>query len=120
MPKGFFAWSAAFTALVAGCLAPWKPAVAVGALAGGAWNLASLWCFNRLLQVWLAPIPSRRRVALWVCVKFPLLYLLAGLLLYRRAVSLLGFGIGFTVVLAIALIWWARQAARLVPVRHGR
>ena len=94
---------------------------ALGVLVGAAWNLASFWCLVRLLNLWLSPKPSKRRVLLWVLVKFPLLYLLAGILLYTRVVSLLGFGIGFTIVLALAMGWFAWHAARMSMVRsHGR
>ena len=119
MSNAFFLWGSGATIVSAGALALWRPAIAVGALVGGIWNLASLWCFGQLLRAWLGPHSSRRRVVLWLLVKFPLLYLLVGALLYRRLISLLGFGIGFSLVLVLALGWWLRSAARLSPVRSN-
>ena len=109
-----------------------------GIAAGALWNAASLWCLTRLLRAWLGPphalpgsLEATRRTAAspmarwqgagWVLVKFPLLYGLAIALLRSRAVSLLGFGVGFTLVLAIAVGWFAVAARRLtVPPSHGR
>ena len=86
--------------------------VGVGIFAGGTWNMASLWCLARLLSAWLGPAASRRRVIGWLLVKFPLLYLVVFTLLRHPAVSLVGFGIGFTIVLVVAL------GALIVSVRR--
>ena len=72
-----------------------------GLLAGAAWNAASLWCLSRLLGAWIGPQPSRRRALAWLPVKLSL-YAAAWWLLSRPAVSLIGFSLGFTLVLALA------------------
>jgi hypothetical protein len=74
---------------------------AIGFVAGGAWNMASLWSLQRMLHAWLGPLPSRGRALLWLLVKFPLLYLLGLAMLHSPQVSPLGFGIGFTLVFLI-------------------
>ena len=118
------AWRYAAALLALGAAAAWRwatPAVSVGILIGGAWNLSSLWCLGQLLGAWLGPTPSQRRAVGWLLVKFPALYLLAFGYLSRPAASVVGFGIGFTVVLAVATGWCVLRAQRLVPVRpHGR
>ena len=96
---------------------PWS-SVLLGVLAGGAWNLASLWCLRQLVRAWLGPQPSRPRVIGWLLVKFPFLYYLIFLMLRSGVVSSVGFGIGFSVVLAAAmggLLWRAQRT-----VAHGR
>ena len=97
--------------------AGWGPMAAAGVLVGGLWNLASLWCLSQLLAAWLGPQPSRRRAIVWLCVKFPLLYLAAFALLRQPGLSLLGFGVGFSVVLVVAVAALAANARQLV---HGR
>ena len=93
----------------------------LGVLAGATWNLASLWCLTRLLRAWLGPQPSRRRVLLWLLVKFPLLYLLVFLLLRQPAISVVGFGVGFSLALLVVVGWLLRQAVQMSPIRpHGR
>ena len=95
--------------------------LAVGVLVGGAWNAANLWCLSRLLSSWLGPQPSRRRAVGWLVIKFPALYLLVFAYLTRPAGSLIGFGLGFTLTLAAAIVWFTVRAQRLVAVRpHGR
>ncbi|MBI4597472.1 MAG: hypothetical protein HY737_03625 [Candidatus Omnitrophica bacterium] len=89
----------------------------LGALLGGAWNAASLWCLVQMLAAWLGPQPSRRRVVWWLLVKFPALYLLAGVLLASGTVSLLGFCMGFTLVLIAGIAWFALRASRMSLVR---
>lgn len=90
----------------------WGPQAALGVAAGGAWNLASLWCLTRLLQAWLGPQPSRARAVGWLLAKFPLLYVLVFGYLARPSASVVGFGIGFSVVLAAVVGGFAAQAAR--------
>ena len=85
--------------------------LAVGLLTGAAWNGANLWCLRRLLAAWLGPRRSTRRAVGWLLVKFPLLYALAFVLL-RRGVSLVGFSVGFTLVLAAVIISLALSARR--------
>ena len=117
------AWlcAAAILVMIAGIVAIWQVRVAVGILAGGCWNLASLWCLMQLLTAWLGPHPSQRRVIGWLLVKFPLLYPLVFTILRRPGISLLGFGIGFTVVLLTAVTWYAGPAQQMLLGRaHGR
>ena len=99
----------------------WGPAAATGVLAGGGWNLASLWCLAQLLAAWLGPqptepAPSRRRAIVWLSVKFPLLYLAAFALLRQPGLSLIGFSVGFSLVLVIAVAALATHARQMV---HG-
>lgn len=112
-------WSAGVAiALGAASLASvWGPRAAVGVLTGSLWNLASLWCLTRLLGAWLGPQPSRRRVMGWIVVKFPLLYLCAFMLLRSSSVSLLGFGVGFSVVLIGAVGWLTFHTSQLFAVK---
>ena len=93
----------------------WDARVALGIAAGGLWNMASLWCLMQLLDAWLGARPSRRRAILWLLVKFPLLYLVIVMALRWPSISLVGFGIGFTLVLALAAVGYA-QMARLAPL----
>lgn len=131
--RGFLVVGAGLvTLLTAGSL--WRhPAAAVGILAGGAWNLANLWCLARSLVVWLGPTPSppapsrerrasRWRAAWWFLVKFPGLYGLAVWLLLAPGVSLEGFGLGFSAVLAwavVAGIVWSQERLRTLPTHGG-
>ena len=112
-------WGAgAAIALGAAALASfWGARAAAGALAGGLWNLASLWCLIRLLGAWLGPQPSQRHVVGWLVVKFPLLYLGVFLLLRSSSISLIGFGIGFSLILIGAIGWFAANAPRLFAVK---
>jgi len=118
--------------LTAGSL--WQyPAAALGVLAGGAWSLANLWCLARALIVWLGPTPSPARpasspgrarwhAAWWFLVKFPGLYGLAIGLLLAPGVSLEGFGLGFSAVLAwavVAGIVWSQERLRTLPTHGG-
>ena len=88
----------------------WDHALAVGMVAGGVWNLMNLWCLIRALHVWLGSESSRRQAVGWFLVKFPLLYLIAVGVLLARGVSAVGFGIGFSIVLAAALLTALRHA----------
>lgn len=81
--------------------------------AGAAWNLASLVCLRRLLRAWLGPQPSQRRAIAWVLVKFPLLYALIVFLFRSPGLSVIGFSLGFSAVLAVALGFFARRALTL-------
>ena len=92
-----------------------SPKATLGVAVGGAWSLASLWCLTRLLASWLGPQRSTRQVVGWLVVKFPLLYLLAFWLMRRPAVSFLGFGVGFSVVLVTAIAGLAIHARRIIP-----
>ena len=95
--------------------------IAFGILVGGTWNLLSLWCLVHLLNAWLGPKRSSRRAIGWLLLKFPLLYALIVVAFGHRAISLLGFGIGFTVVLVVALGVLGVSARQAIGVRaHGR
>ena len=60
-------WLRAASGLVIAALPGWwwGPRMVGSILAGGLWNLASLWCLTRLLGAWLRPDPSRSRVVGW-------------------------------------------------------
>ena len=106
---------ASLIALAAGSAAAaagWGPRAALGVAAGGAWNLASLWCLARLLKAWMGQHPSRRRVLGWLLVKFPLLYAAILAVFQTRLVPALAFGAGFTLVLLIAVALLAPSARR--------
>jgi hypothetical protein len=93
----------------------------LGIIAGGAWNLINLWCLARMLHAWLGPRRSQRQAMMWLLVKFPLLYTAVFLLLRHPVVSVIGFGLGFTAVLAAAVIRLALDAQRVPMARsHGR
>lgn len=92
-----------------------------GMVAGAAWNAANLWCLSHLVFSWLGPKPSKRRALGWLVIKFPVLYVLVFAYLTHPAGSVAGFGLGFTLLLASAAVWFAVRAQRLVAVRpHGR
>ena len=92
----------------------------LGILAGGLWNLLSLWCLVRLLNAWVGPQRSTRRALGWLLVKFPLLYALLFVAFRHQAISLVGFGIGFTLVLCVALAILGLSAQQMIRVRaHG-
>lgn len=83
---------------------------------GIGWNAASLWCLVRLLRCWMGPRPSWRRALAWAGVKFLALYGVAALALFSGRVSVLGFSVGFTLSLAVAVAWLAtRGRGLLVP-----
>jgi len=95
----------AATACAALLGASWGAATALGIVAGGLWNLVNLWCLTRALGVWLKPQPAPRRQQIgWFLVKFPVLYAAAFSLVNIPGVSLLGFGIGFLVVIVAAVM----------------
>ena len=95
--------------------------LALGIAAGGTWNIASLWCLARLLSAWCRPRPSRRQVLGWFFLKFPLLYVAVFSLLRMPAVSLVGFSIGFSLVLFLAVGWVMIRVRRTALARpYGR
>jgi len=92
-----------------------------GGIAGAVWNALNFWCLTRLLQAWLGPQPSRRRALGWLLAKFPLLYAAAWVYLSRPGASVIGFGVGFTVILIAAMAWFVLQAQQITPFSsHGR
>ncbi|MBI3997372.1 MAG: hypothetical protein HY352_06935 [Candidatus Omnitrophica bacterium] len=120
----------------------WGKGMAMGVFAGGLWNLVSLWCLSQLLHAWLGTPrpaghqsrppqllrgsgqgggqPSRRRAIAWLLVKFPLLYFIIFRVFQSPEVSVLGFGVGFTIVLGVSLVWWVWQAKRMGAAHvHG-
>jgi hypothetical protein len=87
-----------------------------GVAAGAGWGAVNLWCLGRLLREYLSPAVSRRRVIVWLLVKFPAVYTGAVWLLTRSSVSSLGFAVGFLLVLsAVVLVSVARLISRLPP-----
>lgn len=114
------AWRLAAAILAASALPLllWQPRLAASLLVGGAWNLASLWCLIRVLSAWIGPSASRRRAIAWLVVKLGGLYPLAWLMLRHPAMSALGFGLGFSLVLLVILAYvvWAAQRT----ISHGR
>ena len=93
-----------------------------GVLAGALWNAANLWCLSQALGVWLNPRSVRRQQIGWFVVKFPLLYALVFGLLQIPGFSLVGFGIGFTVVLGSAVFMTLKmlRQPQHALVSHGR
>lgn len=128
-------WSAAAAVLASAAFAGmWGLPSALGVVAGGVWNLTSLWCLVHLLNAWLVPLPVasaeggsaprrrpwwRRQGVGWLLVKFPLLYAIAVIVLRVPAVSIVGFGIGFTVVLLVMAVTLALRARHLATPSHG-
>ena len=104
--------AAAAVASLIGAIGP-----ALGIVGGGMWNLLNLWCLIRLLRAWLGSQRSSRRVLGWLLLKFPLLYGLLFVVFRHQTISLLGFGIGFTVVLLAALGVLAASAHQMMGVR---
>ncbi|MBI4004324.1 MAG: hypothetical protein HY353_04815 [Candidatus Omnitrophica bacterium] len=95
---------------------------AAGVLAGALWNAANLWCLSRAVGAWLNPQRTRRQQIGWFVVKFPLLYAAAFGLMQIPGVSLIGFGIGFTVVLGSAVfvaLKALRQSQHSLPAHGG-
>ncbi len=114
--------SAAVVAALVAALA-WgpNPSLALGIAIGSAWNLASLWCLARLLQAWLGPQRSTRRVVGWLLAKFSLLFLLALACFRLPVVSMTGISVGLTMVLVVVISGFALQARRAQQVQtHGR
>ncbi len=111
--RRLWAWAALGAIGAAAASSWWSGRIAIGVLAGGAWNLASLWCLIHLLGAWIGPRASVRRAIGWLLLKFPLLYVLAFGVLNSRTVSLLGFAAGFTVVLVLLVGGYALSLQRL-------
>ena len=120
------AWAVAGGLLVVltGGVAIWHPRLALDLFIGGVWNLASLWCLAQLLSAWLGPQPSQRRAIAWLLVKFPGLYVLAFMLIWKQLVAPVGFGVGFTMVLVMLVGWYIANLPRLIAPSvtraHGR
>ena len=104
--------TAALALTLAATAALGTPPLALGLLAGGLWHLASLGCLAQVLAAWLGPRPSRRRAVLWLLPKIAL-YGGAFQLMQWPALSPLGFGLGFTLVLMTVLTVFAVSAQRL-------
>lgn len=104
--------TAALALALAGTAALGAPRLALGLLVGGLWHLASLGCLAQVLAAWLGPHPSRRRAVLWLLPKIAL-YGGAFWLIQLPALSALGFGLGFTLVLMTVLAVFAVSAQRL-------
>ena len=116
-------WPVAASVLVLPVLVAlwWGHHAALGVFAGGVWNLVNLWCLVRLLIAGLGPQRSNTRVVGWLLVKFLLLYAVAFQLLRDPAVSLVGFSIGFSVVLVTVVTFLALRTRQLIaPVSHER
>ena len=116
-------WALAASVLVIAALPAWMwgPRAVGSVLAGGLWNLASLWCLSRLLGAWLKPDPRRRVVLGWLALKGALLALLIGAVLCAPWLSFIGFGIGFTIALIVIVASFALHARqRVAGQSHGR
>lgn len=111
--------AAVLAAVAAGLAWPLQPSLAAGIAAGGAWSLANLWCLSRVLSAWLGPEHSRRRAVGWLLVKVAVLYPAAFAVLSVHRQLAPGFGLGFTLVLAVVIAGFALRSR--LPVRpHGR
>jgi len=102
LPRNAWGIAGAAVGAAAGLAALWDLRLGLSVAAGGAWNLANLWCLMQLLDAWLGRA-SKRRALGWVLVKFPVLYGLVFVLLAQPRVSVVGFGLGFTLVLFLAI-----------------
>jgi len=122
MIRQVWVWAAGLLIAVASMAAAgWGLRIGWSVGLGGVWNLANLWCLSQLLQAWLGPQASRRRVIQWLLIKFPVLYLLVVGLLQHPDLSVVGFGVGFTVVLMGAVVSLALSSRHLVtPTSHER
>lgn len=85
---------------------------ALGALAGGAWNIINIYFLTRLVKVTFSPAspavsgqegrtgpksPNKKKIAYLVFIKFPLLYGAGFLILRYSGVSLYGVLVGFSI-----------------------
>ena len=108
----------AAAALLASC---WSRPTAIGMMAGGAWNLASLHCLVRMLRAWLGAARSTRRALGWLLLKLGVLYPLAIVLIRHRYSSILGFSLGVTIVLFVGIVGFIWPARRFPSIQsHGR
>jgi hypothetical protein len=114
----------------------WGMRSALSVLAGGLWNLVNLSCLIALLGAWVQRGPAQRQrprpqgwparlmqqPLFWMLLKFPLLYGGVFLIFLKTDVAHLGFGVGFTVALAVAVKAALAQAqpAAVLAGAHGR
>ena len=95
----------------------WGFPFALGWLAGGVWNVFNIFLLCRLMALLDDNQAHRgKRAALWLTLKFGILYPLGVLILWTKAVNLVGFVIGFTVVLAVVAGMFVLQ--RKVKISH--
>ena len=87
---------------------------------GAVWHALSLFCLARLLRAWLGSVPSTRSALGWLFVKGPVLYLALWGWLRQPSSSVIGFGLGFTAALLLALAWWAARTHALVSAPDVR
>ena len=118
-------WSVAAAVLVIAALPAWwwGPRAVASVLAGGLWNLASLWCLAKLLEAWLRPSGSRRpssKALMWLAAKLALIGLLIGVVFRAPWLSFVGFGIGVTVVLIVIVAGLGFRAQAAAHPSHGR
>lgn len=93
----------------------------MGMVSGIVWDLASLGCLSRLLHAWLAPRRAQRRALGWGFAKAVLLGLLVYLFTRVSPSFIMGFGLGFTLVLLAAMGWFVLRAQRAFAIRsYGR
>lgn len=108
-------WSVAAAVLVIASLPAWwwGPRMVASMLAGGLWNVGSLWCLSKLLRVWLGPDPHRRQALGWLAVKCAWIGVLAAVVLRAPWLSVIGFGAGLTVVLMVVVAGLGFRAHRV-------
>ncbi|MBI2094102.1 MAG: hypothetical protein HYT88_05195 [Candidatus Omnitrophica bacterium] len=86
-------------------LGHWRFAAGLGC--GLAWAIANIWAIGLLVNSALGPTPARfwKMLALW-CIKLPILYGIAAVLVVSAKVSpigfLLGFSLWFVLLMAVA------------------
>ena len=117
-------WSFAAAVLVIASLPAWwwGPRMVASMLAGGLWNLGSLWCLSNLLGVWLPRQGSgnRRQALGWLAAKLAWIGLLVAGVLRASWLSFIGFGVGLTVVLVVIIAGLGIRANRISSQPHGR
>ncbi|MCX6645546.1 MAG: hypothetical protein NTY09_04190 [bacterium] len=92
---------AGLTLLTSVCsLAFWGLNFAIAVLAGGAFAIFNTNLIAGLIQVTLADVRKPRDIIVAFCIKFPLVYGVLVLLFSRRLIDLIGFTVGFTMLLA--------------------
>ena len=95
--------------------------IGLGAVAGVIWNVASLACLSRLLKAWLGPRPSQRAAIAWLLMKIALLGAVLTIFTRVSTAFIIGFGVGFTGALTIAILKLVLQTRRPSLIRsHGR